>query len=115
MEEQGSDFKEMLNTMKVVEFREKKEENLIRSIFQTLKVNSSKTYHIHYKMTLYCKVFKALMLSSLQLRTFEERLEDVYVKMLLKNHFEAMKEFKFVVGEEREEKVNCVRNIVKRG
>jgi hypothetical protein len=55
------------------------------------------------------------MVSSLQLRTFEERLEDVYVKMLLKNHFEAMKEFKFVVGEEREEKVNCVRNIVKRG
>lgn len=35
--------------------------------------------------------------------------------MLIKNHFEALKEFKFIIGEEREEQMEMVRSIIKRG
>ena len=113
-EGEGPDFKEMLNQMKVNEFREQKELELMRKTFQVLNNKVSKNYHPHYTMTLYCKVVKALMISSLQLRTFEEHLEDIYMKMLLKNHFEAMKEFKAVTEAEMQEKIEQIRSVVKR-
>ena len=79
----------MLNTMKVEEHLEKKEEQLIRKVFSELATNreSASKHHRHYQMSLYCKVIKGFMLEQMRVSMFRERLENVYVGMLLGNHF----------------------------
>jgi hypothetical protein len=91
----------MLNAMKVEEFREKQlekyeenKERILRSVFSAMQSVSYRKAQQHHTMTMYCKVFKALMNYRLQLDDFAERLEGVYFQMLLGTHFAAIKEFK---------------------
>lgn len=50
-------------------------------------------------MTLYCKVIKGFMLSSMQLQSFADRLECVYINLLLRQHFDAFHQFKILAEE----------------
>ena len=107
------DYKDTLNIMKAEEFREEQENKFIQRIFQALKRRQPDKGDRHYQYVLYCKVFKGLMLTRLQLDAFEENLENVYIGMLLQTHFQAMKEYQIVVREEREEKTSQVQKRVK--
>lgn len=81
--------------MKMEDFREKKEEQLVAKIFRVLRnYRKHDVYQHHYHFSLYCKVIKGFMINQMQLNAFAERLENVYVNILLNTHFKAIKEFK---------------------
>ena len=99
MQGEGSeDYKEVLNAMKVEEHLEKREEQLARKAFVAIKVGSKGSeYCRHYEMSLFCKVMKGFMMEQMRVSMFRERLENVYVGMLTRNHFLAFKKFRDVV------------------
>ena len=55
------DIKNMLNNMKVMEFREKQEEKAISRFFMVWKSSMDDRSKRQYNRSLYCKVFKGLM------------------------------------------------------
>ena len=65
MEENIEDFQEMLNTMKVQEFKEAKEQKKLASVFAQLKRGSNQKAQLFYKNTIYAKVLNAFMMARL--------------------------------------------------
>jgi hypothetical protein len=76
--------------MKAINFREERDDKLKKSIVYVLqqKINKSRRKH---SLSLYCKVFKGLMTHALQLNDFSARLSHFYMRVLLQQHFAAMK------------------------
>lgn len=55
-----------------------------------------------------CKVFKAIMLTAMQSDQFATRLRRVYVRILLRTHFQAVRTHCQQAQQERQERVGAV-------
>lgn len=53
------------------------------------------------------------MLTRLQLDAFAERLENVYIDLLLRTHFKALEQFKKQAEEDRQSKLEKLQTIIK--
>ena len=83
-------------------------------MFEILKKKKKDKYETHYQVSLYAKVFKGLMINRLLLDSFAERLENVYVDILLRTHFNAIKKFKAISEQELSEKQEILLSLRKR-
>ena len=61
----------MLNKMKVIEHRERKEETTIKKVFHSWRGEGrADPYRRHNEMVLFCKVMKGFMINQMQMSAF---------------------------------------------